>query len=121
MIAQQQSQRQQLKILPQQIQLLNLYFLNSMELEQRIKNELEENPFLDALEEKPKEDDILTSKDKSQDFEDWEEHGFDDIPDYKSDHQNYFDYEVAPDSPIVNFSTFKEELKQQLSLLTIGE
>ena len=48
MISQQQTQKQQLKILPQQIQLLNLYFLNSLELEQRIKNELEENPFLDA-------------------------------------------------------------------------
>ena len=44
MISQQQTQRQQLKILPQQIQLLNLYFLNSLELQQRIKNELEEIP-----------------------------------------------------------------------------
>ena len=40
MISQQQTQKQQLKILPQQIQLLNLYFLNSIELEQRIKNEM---------------------------------------------------------------------------------
>ena len=47
MIAQQQTQRQHLKILPQQIQLLNLYFLNSLELEQRMKNEMEENPFLE--------------------------------------------------------------------------
>ena len=75
MLAQQQFQRQHLKILPQQIQLLNLYFLNSMELEQRIKNELEENPFLDTLEEKSSEEDSAVSKDTVQDFEDWEEHG----------------------------------------------
>jgi len=50
MISQQQTQRQQLKILPQQIQLLNLYFLNGIELQQRIKNELEENPFLENKE-----------------------------------------------------------------------
>jgi len=121
MLAQQQFQRQHLKILPQQIQLLNLYFLNSMELEQRIKNELEENPFLDTLEEKSSEEDSAVSKDTVQDFEDWEEHGFDDIPDFKSEYQNYFDYEVAPDTPIVNLSTFKEDLKQQLSLLSLDE
>src|ERR1700722_748904 len=102
MIAQQQSQRQQLKILPQQIQLLNLFFLNSLELQQRIKNELEENPFLDTAEEKEKAEDTKLLKDNVQDFEDWEEHGFDDIPDFKSECQNYFDYEVAPDAPIVN-------------------
>src|SRR6202034_2702255 len=71
MISQQQTQRQQLKILPQQIQLLNLYFLNSLELQQRIKNELEENPFLDTLEEKNPEEENKLSKDSVQDFEDW--------------------------------------------------
>ena len=54
MISQQQTQKQQLKILPQQIQLLNLYFLNTIELEQRIKNEMEENPLLEAMRRKSK-------------------------------------------------------------------
>jgi RNA polymerase sigma-54 factor len=121
MLSQHQLQRQQLKILPQQIQLLNLYFLNSLELEQRIKNELEENPFLDVTEEQGKDDDSHAAKDNIQDFEDWDEHGFDDIPDYKSEHLNYFDYDVAPDSPVVNFVTFKEDLKHQLSLLTLDD
>jgi RNA polymerase sigma-54 factor len=119
MLSQQQSQRQQLKILPQQIQLLNLFFLNSLELQQRIKNELEENPFLDTKEEKEKDEDTKLSKDNVHDFEDFDEHGFDDVPDYKSEYQNFFDYEVAPDAPIVNFTTFKEDLKQQLSLLPL--
>ncbi len=122
MIAQQQTQRQQLKILPQQIQLLNLYFLNSLELQQRIKNELAENPFLETAEEKATDDaDTKLSKDDVQDYEDWDEHGYDDSPDYKSDYQNYFDAEVAPNAAIVNVSTFKEDAKVQLSLLELNE
>ena len=121
MIAQQQSQRQQLKILPQQIQLLNLYFLNSLELQQRIKNELEENPFLDAAEAKNDEDDAKSSNDETPDFQDWEETGYDDKPDFKLEHQNYFDAEEAPNAPIVNITTFKEDAKQQLHLLDISE
>src|ERR1700753_307019 len=103
MISQQQAQRQQLKILPQQIQLLNLYFLNTLELEQRIKNELDENPFLDAKQEDDAEqqNDKL-SKDSISDFEDWDEHGYDDVPDYKAEYQNYFNTEQAPNIAISN-------------------
>src|ERR1700743_2447604 len=114
MISQQQTQKQQLKILPQQIQLLNLYFLNSLELQQRIKNELDENPFLEASEEKPVEEEMKLSKDADQDFHDWDEHGYDDRPDHRAEHQNYFDAEVAPNSAIVDVATFKEEEKKQL-------
>jgi RNA polymerase sigma-54 factor len=122
MIAQQQTQRQQLKILPQQIQLLNLYFLNSLELEQRIKNELEENPFLDTMEEKPtEEDNSKYSKDDVKDFSDYEETMYDDRPDYKAEYQNYFDSEIAPNTAIVNVTTFKEDAKDQLRLLNLNE
>ena len=120
MISQQQTQRQQLKILPQQIQLLNLFFLNSLELQQRIKNELEENPFLDTVEEKAPEEDTKL-KDDVQDFQDWEEQAYDDRPDYKSEYQNYFDQEVAPNTAIVNVTTFKEDAKEQLHLLELSD
>lgn len=122
MISQQQTQRQQLKILPQQIQLLNLFFLNSLELEQRIKNELEENPFLDTAEEKAKdEESAKLSKDAERDFEDWDERGYDDIPDYKSEYQNYFNDEFTPNMPLVNTTTFKEDAKAQLGLLDLND
>lgn len=101
--------------------MLNLFFLNSMELEQRIKNELEENPFLDTLEKKDDDDDKAKQKEEMQDFQDWEEVMYDDIPDYKLDYQNYFDTQVAPDTPIVNCTTFKEDAHQQLQLLDISE
>jgi RNA polymerase sigma-54 factor len=121
MISQQQSQKQQLKILPQQIQLLNLYFLNSIELEQRIKNELEENPFLENNNEDNFEDLNTTTKDGVQDYSDWEEHGYDDIPDYKSEYQNYFNTEQTPNIAISSSSHFKDNAKQQLRLLTLNE
>ena len=121
MISQQQSQKQQLKILPQQIQLLNLYFLNSIELEQRIKNELEENPFLENNTEDNFEEINKLDKDGVQDFQDWEEHGYDDIPDYKSEYQNYFNTEQTPNIAISSFSHFKDEAKQQLRLLKLDE
>ena len=118
MIAQQQSQRQTLKILPQQIQLLNFYFLNSLELEQRIKNEMEENPFLEVVEKKDEDDAPKNlAKDDMQDYQDWEEVMYDDRPNYKSEYQNYFDSETAPDREIVNVKTFKEDAHNQLQLL----
>lgn len=57
MLHQHLTQKQHLKILPQQIQLLNLFHLNTLELEQRIQQEIEENPLLDEV---PTEDDILS-------------------------------------------------------------
>lgn len=47
MINQHLAQKQRLKILPQQIQLLNFFHLNTLELEQRIVQEIEENPLLE--------------------------------------------------------------------------
>jgi RNA polymerase sigma-54 factor len=120
MISQQQTQKQQLKILPQQIQLLNLYFLNTLELEQRIKNELEENPFLDNTEEEAKPDEIKSSA-ETQDYQDWDEFAYDDKPDYKLEYQNYFDSERAPEMPISSTVHFKDDAKQQLHLLDINE
>ncbi|XZF14266.1 RNA polymerase factor sigma-54 [Chitinophagaceae bacterium MMS25-I14] len=122
MITQQQAQKQHIKILPQQIQLLNLYFLNAQELEQRIKNELEENPILEMNEATDTDDqEEKTEKEPVQDFQDWEEYGYDDVPDYKQEYQNYLDSDNAPARPLAGTTHFKEEAKQQLRLLDITE
>ena len=120
MISQQQTQKQQLKILPQQIQLLNLYFLNTLELEQRIKNELEENPFLDATTDEAT-DELGKSSTDVQDYQDWDEYGYDDIPDYKHEYQNYFSTEQTPNLALSSINHFKDDAKQQLRLLDLGE
>lgn len=124
MISQQQTQKQQLKILPQQIQLLNLYFLNAQELEQRIKNELDENPILEMNENEEREDDTDAGEidiDAAVDFKDWDEYVYDDVPDYKQEYQNYLNAEVMPEKPLVNVDHFKDELKQQLRLLHLSD
>ena len=120
MISLNQNQKQQTKILPFQIFLLNLYFLNKLELEQRIANELDENPFLEqsANEETPPED---HNNEIIKDYQDYDEFMYDDIPDYKTDYWNYFGSAEVPNIAIKNYTHFKEEAKQQIRLLDISD
>lgn len=121
MLHQNLSQKQQLKILPQQIQLLNLFHLNTIELEHRIQQELEENPLLD---ETPSEEDLdidKYNKEDVEDFKDWEEYGYDDIPDYKTEYENYFNNEKIPERPMPEYADFRETLKQQFLFLQCGD
>jgi RNA polymerase sigma-54 factor len=114
MLSQIQTQKQQLKILPQQIQMLNIFHLNVLELEQRISDELEENPLLEMNEE---EESVVVekfAKENAQDFEDWEEHGYDDVPDYKLEYENYFNSDTVPNVPIKSYSDYREALKEQI-------
>jgi RNA polymerase sigma-54 factor len=119
MIHQHLTQKQQVRILPQQIQLLNLFHLNTLELEHRIEQEIEENPLL----EETKADDSLLKdgKEAVQDFADWEEFGYDDIPDYKTEYANYFSGEEIPERPIVQGADFRQQLKEQCRLLLLEE
>jgi RNA polymerase sigma-54 factor len=122
MLAQIQSQRQCFKILPQQIHLLNLFFLNSLELQQRIKNELEENPFLDVKEESTEEAyETKLSKDAEQDFQSSEENAYEDKPDHMTEYQNYFGEAATMNSQIAAITNFREDAKQQLQLLHISK
>jgi RNA polymerase sigma-54 factor len=113
MLHQLQSQKLQHKILPHHIALLNLLHLDSLSLEQRIEDEINENP---ALEENASsEDDGLDkfSKETVQDFQNWEEYGYDDIPDYKTEYENYLPSDKMPDRQIAETLDFREELKKQ--------
>jgi len=121
MLKQVQTQKQQHTILPQQIELLNLFHLNTLALEQRIQDELSENP---ALEETSSGDEAGTdkcSKEMVQDFQNWEEYGYDDIPDYKTEYNNYINTEKVPEKPIAEIPDFRDELKKQCRFLDIAE
>ncbi|HVG17137.1 MAG TPA: RNA polymerase factor sigma-54 [Chitinophagaceae bacterium] len=116
MLNQSLGQKQRLKILPQQIQLLNFFHLNTLELEQRIQQEIEENPL---LEDQKNEFDTLVekyNKDSVQDFQDYEEYVYDDIPDYKLEYNNYLHNDKVPERPIVSHSDFRKSLKEQFKL-----
>jgi RNA polymerase sigma-54 factor len=121
MLNQLQSQKLQHKILPHHIALLNLLHLDSLSLEQRIEDEINENP---ALEESPNTDDSLNdkfSKETVQDFQNWEEYGYDDIPDYKMEYENYLPADKLPDRQIAETPDFREELKKQYRFMDLDE
>src|SRR5689334_25287494 len=104
MIYQSNAQRQQLKILPQQIQLLNLFHLNTLELNQKIKEELEENPCLEELNEESGETgegEIISASKVEDDWRDWEDYLQDDIADAKLTYSNYLNKEIYSEKPFI--------------------
>jgi RNA polymerase sigma-54 factor len=123
MLYQHITQKQQLKIHPQQLQMLHLFHLNTIELEQRIQNELEENPLI----EQNAEPDLQTEKndkDEPQEYQDWDEYAYDDTPDYhnnSNNNQQFSNQEILPSKTLVTISDFREEAINQLNLSTLGE
>ncbi len=138
--SQQQGQKQLLKLSPQQIQLLNFLQLNTLELEQKIKDELEENPALEADSsaseaeltspetETPAGDapEVESESDSEADeydrFELLEQyHQDDDLPEYKTagDQRSADDVPFSP--TLVQGADFREQLKDQLVMMPLDE
>jgi RNA polymerase sigma-54 factor len=118
MINQRLAQKQRLKILPQQIQLLNFFHLNTLELEQRIQQEIEDNPL---LEDQKNEFEPLVekyNKDSVQDYQDYEEYVYDDIPDYKLEYSNYLHNDKVPERPLTGGFDFRLFVKEQYKMTT---
>ena len=118
MINQRLAQKQRLKILPQQIQLLNFFHLNTLELEQRIQQEIEDNPLLE--DQKNEFEPIVDkyNKDSVQDFQDWEEYGYDDIPDYKMEYGCYLHNDKLPERPLTSQYDYRTFVKEQYKMTT---
>ncbi len=121
MLHQNLAQKQQLKILPQQIQLLNLFHLNTIELEHRIQQELEENPLLEESASEELDEIDKYNKEAVQDYKDWDEYGYDDVPDYKTEYENYFNNDKIPERPLPESADYRETLKQQFKLMHTDE
>ena len=122
MISQNQSQQQTQKILPQQIQLLNLFQYNSQELLLHIRQELEQNPYLEEVAEH-KEDagSDEYNREAAADYKDWEEFADNDVPDYKVEYANYFNESDMPERPLAAQVDFREAAKGQLFLLNLSD
>ena len=118
------------KLSPQQIQMIKLLEVPTLQIEQRIKNELEENP---ALEEGAEEDEIPSETEEDQ-FEendkdkDQEEFTIDDyieedeIPDYRLQEKNYSkDDDKRTEIPFSVGFSFHEHLESQLGLRDLTE
>ena len=112
MLKQTQIQKQQMKILPQQIQLLNIFQLNDLQLNQLINDELNDNPLLEQTI-ADAEDTGKNQKEEIQDYMGVDEYMYDDIPDYKMEYCNYLPADT-PFSPTASEKVdFREELKNQ--------
>lgn len=110
-------QKQQGKILPQQIQLLNLFHLNTIQLEHRLQQELEDNPLLEENTSDDEVDAEKYNKEEVQDYQDWEEYGYDDRPDYATEYAGYLNSDDLPQRPLTDTPDFRSDLKQQFRLL----
>jgi RNA polymerase sigma-54 factor len=129
MLRQKLQQKLLQKLSPQQIQMIKLLEIPSMQLEQRIKAEIEENPALEegALEEtmqnENQEDDVTsdpndTDKDEFT-LEDYIED--DDYPSYKLNSQNYSKDDKREEIPFSVGLSFQDYLESQLGLRKLDE
>jgi RNA polymerase sigma-54 factor len=111
------------KLSPQQIQMIKLLEVPTLQMEQRIKKELEDNP---ALEEGQEEDDTPSEAEEDQfDETDKDQEEFtlddyieeDDIPDYRLQSKNHSkDEDKRTEIPFSVGFSFHEHLESQLGL-----
>ena len=120
-LKQQFSQKQELRLSPQQIQLMKLLQIPVTELDQRIKQEIEENPALelgeDSAEEAPQTEES-SNNDEEFDFGDY----FDeDSTDYKSQVNNRSKDEDDKTVPFSGEPSFQDRLIEQLMWNELSE
>ena len=130
MLRQKLQQKLLQKLSPQQIQMIKLLEIPSMQLEQRIKAEIEENPALEegaieesALQNEGQEEDVSTDpNDKDREeftLEDYMED--DDFPSYKLNAQNYSKDDKREEIPFSVGLSFQDYLESQLGLRSLDE
>ena len=130
MIKQVLHQSLQQKLSPQQIQLMKLIELSTLELEQKVKDEIETNPAI--------EDETLSTETQDENFEEdinenFEETDFDqefdidqyisddEIPEYKMYANNFSEDNMHEKAPIVGGQTHLDILKVQLGEVKLKE
>lgn len=126
MLRQTLEQKLQQKLSPAQIQVIKMLEVPTLELEERIRQELEENPALEeGREESETEnefDDDLNDDGGNNDDMDLEEYMVDDdIPDYRLKANNTSKDDKKEDIPFSIGNTFHENLIEQLGLQQISE
>ena len=109
------------KLSPQQIQLMKLIQLSTLEFEQRLSTEIEENPALDTINENQEQekddfelDDSFENEDANNDEIDISDYlSDDDIPEYNLRSNNYSE-ENETAIPYASGTSFNQYLKSQL-------
>ena len=116
------------KLSPQQIQVIKLLELPMLQLEQRIKKELEENPVLELVEneygpgEEEQPNDLKTKEDLDNDEFSVDDYLNDeDEPSYRYETNNYSPNEKVVDLPYSESNSFHEYLQEQVTMLMLNE
>lgn len=125
------------KLSPQQIQLMKLLQVPTAHLEERIKEELEENPALETGEEENDEFESETAEEfdsaddeyestESDEFEnldisDYVQEGDDEIADYKTRDDNYPESDEQKTVPLRVETSFNAWMLEQLGMLNLDE
>ncbi|MBT5645192.1 MAG: RNA polymerase factor sigma-54 [Polaribacter sp.] len=118
------------KLSPQQIQLMKLIQLPTQAFEERIKQEIEENPALEIGKEEPESfedtleneyDDVGTESIDTEDINIDEYLSDDDIPSYKTQANNYSEDDEEKNVPYAAGITFHQSLKSQLDTFRFNE
>lgn len=126
------------KLSPQQIQLMKLLQVPTANLEERIKEELEENPALEMADENEKDFDEPQDEFENNDEENFDldgsadeyenidiseyvNEGDDEMPDYKTRDDNYPEEDKDKTIPIKSGVSFYSAVLDQLGLLSLNE
>lgn len=116
------------KLAPHQIQLMKMIQLPVTQLEQRIKEELEENPALDEgkediddFEEQDQYDDVYGEVSEAEEDFDFSQYMDDDIPSYKLSVKNKGADDEEKTMPYSAGTSFHEMLEAQLGLRVLSE
>jgi RNA polymerase sigma-54 factor len=133
MLELQQKQELQQKLSPQQIQYIKLLQLNTLDLEQRIKEELEENPLIEEgldEEEKREEEELDATQEEMENELDTEDEEEFDVEDLLNSSDDLYGYKANPnyggddedrDRPMPSDRSLTERLKDQISFLNLSE
>ncbi|MCI2228672.1 RNA polymerase factor sigma-54 [Polaribacter sp. MSW13] len=118
------------KLSPQQIQLMKLIQLPTQAFEERLKQEIEENPALDTGKEEMDSidddmsnefDDTGTEKIDAEDINIDEYLSDDEIPSYKTQANNYSSDDEEKNVPYAAGTSFHQSLKNQLNTFRLNE
>jgi RNA polymerase sigma-54 factor len=125
------------KLSPQQIQLMKLIQLPTQAFEQRLLEEMNENPALEtgSDEEEIYEKDEFDNDDTNDEFDDYDDNesedtsdinideylSSDETPDYKTQANNYSDDDEERESPLVAPISFHQDLINQLNTFILND
>ena len=104
------------KLSPQQIQLMKMLQLPTIELEKRIKEELEINPALDEGEEQVSEDEFIEESENKRDDFNFQDYTNDETPSYKTQSNNFSKGQDENQKPLSFGDSLSERLKKQIDL-----